>query len=69
MNAIARATFFGKHGESSERALQEQLQRACALNILINTISVWNTVYLGKATDLLRNKGVLREDLLKIFLH
>ncbi|MGM0715029.1 Tn3 family transposase [Brevibacillus parabrevis] len=64
MNALARAIFFGKHGELRERALQDQLQRASALNILINTISVWNTVYLGKATDLLRSKGALREDLL-----
>lgn len=65
MNALARAIFFGKHGELRERALQDQLQRASALNILINAISVWNTVYLGKATDLLRSKGALREDLLK----
>ncbi|MDH4620207.1 Tn3 family transposase, partial [Brevibacillus sp. AY1] len=65
MNALARAIFFGKHGELRERALQDQLQRASALNILINAISVWNTVYLGKATDLLRSKGTLREDLLK----
>lgn len=65
MNALARAIFFGKHGELRERALQDQLQRASALNILINAISVWNTVYLGKATDLLWNKGALREDLLK----
>lgn len=65
MNALARAIFFGKHGEFREHALQSQLQHASALNILINAISVWNTVYLGKATDLLRSKGVLREDLLK----
>jgi Tn3 transposase DDE domain len=65
MNALARAIFFGKHGEFRERALQDQLQCASALNILINAFSVWNTVYLGKATELLRNKGALREDLLK----
>ncbi|MBG9798810.1 hypothetical protein ABD73_14215 [Brevibacillus laterosporus] len=65
MNALARAIFFGKHRELRERALQDQLQRASALNILINAISIWNTVYLGKATDLLRSKRALREDLLK----
>lgn len=65
MNALARAIFFGKHGELRESALQEQLQRVSDLNILINAISVWNTVYLGKATDLLWSKEVLREDLLK----
>lgn len=65
MNALARTIFFGKHRELRERALQDQLQCASALNILINAISVWNTVYLDKATDLLRSKGVLREELLK----
>ncbi|WP_153944893.1 Tn3 family transposase, partial [Acinetobacter baumannii] len=60
MNALARAIFFGKHGEFRERALQDQLQRASALNILINAISVWNTVYLDKAIALLRSQGTLR---------
>ncbi len=47
MNALARAIFFGKRGELRERELQDQLQRASALNILINAISIWNTTYLG----------------------
>lgn len=45
------AVFFGKQGELRERDLQDQLQRARALNILINAISIWNTVYLGKAVE------------------
>ncbi|GAB6172493.1 hypothetical protein JCM15765_19710 [Paradesulfitobacterium aromaticivorans] len=64
MNALARAIFFGKFGELRERALQDQLQRASALNIIINAISVWNTVYLTKATELRRNKGDFQEELL-----
>ncbi|MBK5463449.1 Tn3 family transposase [Peribacillus sp. TH27] len=32
---------------------------------MINAISVWNTIYLGKPTELLQSKGMLREDLLK----
>ena len=65
MNGLARALFFGKRGELRERGLQDQLQRASALNILINAISVWNTVYLTEATKVLKEKGTLREDLLK----
>ncbi|MEQ6375951.1 Tn3 family transposase [Bacillaceae bacterium S4-13-56] len=65
MNGLARALFFGKRGELRERGLQDQLQRASALNIIINAISVWNTVYLTEATNLLKEKGNLREDLLK----
>jgi len=40
-------------------------KRASAINILINAISVWNTVYLTEATKLKKEKGNLREDLLK----
>jgi len=64
MNALARAIFFGKFGELRERALQDQLQRASALNIIINAISVWNTVYLAKAAELRKNKGDFNEELL-----
>lgn len=65
MNGLARALFFGKRGELREQGLQDQLQRASALNIIINAINVWNTVYLTEATKLLKEKGNLQEDLLK----
>jgi TnpA family transposase len=65
MNALARAIFFGKRGEFRERELQDQLQRASALNILINAISVWNTVYLQKAIDYQKSRNGLDESLLK----
>lgn len=65
MNGLARAIFFGKRGELRERGLQEQLQRASALNILINAINVWNTVYLKEATDILKSKGQFNEELMQ----
>jgi TnpA family transposase len=65
MNALARAIFFGKRGELREKELQDQLQRASALNILINAISVWNTVYLQKAIEYMKSKNDLDEELLK----
>lgn len=34
-----------------ERDVEKQLQSASALNIIINAISLWNTVYLQKAYD------------------
>lgn len=64
MNDLARAICFGKRGEFRERALQHQLQRASALNILINAISVWNTVYLAEAVKFLKTKGDIDEGLL-----
>ncbi|MGM0878172.1 MAG: Tn3 family transposase [Bacillota bacterium] len=65
MNALARALFFGKRGELRERALQDQLQRASALNIIINAISVWNTVYLTEATKVMSEKGILQDQMIK----
>ena len=64
-SGICKNTLFGKRGELRERGLQDQLQRASALNILINAISVWNTVYLTEAAKLLKEIGALRENLLK----
>lgn len=65
MNGFARAIFFGKHGEFRKRELQDQLQRASALNILINAISIWNTTYLQKAIDHLKQNDAFDESLLK----
>lgn len=65
VNALARAIFFGKRGELRERELQDQLQRASALNILINAISIWNTTYLQKAINYLKSTDCFNEDLLK----
>lgn len=44
--------------------IQDQLQRAIALNILINAISVLNTVYLSKVTKEFKKKDSLKEELL-----
>ncbi len=46
MNGLARAIFFGTQGELRERIIQHQLQRASALNEIINAISIWNTLHL-----------------------
>lgn len=64
MNALARAIFFGKHGEFRERALQDQLQRASSLNLIINAISILNTVYLSQAIEHLKTTGKYKEELL-----
>lgn len=51
MNGLARAIFFGKQGEVRERTMQNQLQKASALNLIINAINIWNTLYLEKAIN------------------
>lgn len=52
-------------GELRERELQDQMQRASALNIIINAISVWNTAYLQKAIDHLKQTSSIDESLLE----
>lgn len=66
MNGMARALFFGKSGNLREKDWQNQLQRASCLNILLNIIVIWNTVYLQKAVEHIReSRGVFDEALLK----
>ncbi|MDY8049456.1 Tn3 family transposase [Paenibacillus polymyxa] len=64
MNGLARAIFFGKQGELRERTIQHQLQRASALNIIINAISIWNTLHLTKAVEYQKRTSGFNEDLL-----
>ena len=64
MNGLVRAIFFGKQGELRERTIQYQLQRASALNIIINAISVWNTLHLTKAVEYLKRSGSFNKELL-----
>lgn len=64
MNALARSVFFGKHGELREKAIQDQLQRASALNVIINSINIWNTVYLTQAIKHLKSEEKINEELL-----
>ncbi|UPG66160.1 Tn3 family transposase [Metabacillus endolithicus] len=64
MNGLARAIFFGKQGELRERTIQHQLQRASALNIIINAISIWNTLHLTKAVEYQKQSGRFNEELL-----
>lgn len=51
-------------GNSGNRGIQDQLQRESALNILINAISVWNTVYLSEAAKEFKKHDALKEELL-----
>jgi len=64
MNGLARAIFFGKQGELRERTIQHQLQRASALNIIINAISIWNTLHLTKAVEYQKQAISFNEELL-----
>lgn len=55
---------FHRKGKLRERTIQHQLQRASALNIIINAISIWNTLHLTKAVEYQKQTGSFNEDLM-----
>lgn len=63
-NALARAVFFNRLGELRDRTFENQRHRASGLNLVSAAIILWNTVYLGRAAEHLRNQGPLIDDML-----
>jgi TnpA family transposase len=56
-NSLARALFYHRLGELRERNYQDQLNRASGLTLLSAAIVTWNTLYLEKAVEALRQRG------------
>jgi TnpA family transposase len=56
-NALSRAVCIHRLGRIHDRSLQEQQYRASVLNLVVSAITVWNTIYIAKAVDYLRNQG------------
>ena len=56
-NALARAVFFNRLGEMRDRSFENQRYRACGLNLVTAAIVLWNTVYLERAIQALREHG------------
>ena len=65
-NALARAVFLNRLGEIRDRSFENQRYRASGLNLVVAAIVLWNTVYLEKAVQALRDSGQeIDEKLLK----
>lgn len=45
--------------------MQHQFQRASTLNMIINAISIWNTLHITKAVEYQKRTGSFNEDLLQ----
>ena len=56
-NALRRAVFFNRLGEIRDRSYENQSHRASGLNLLVSAIILWNTTYLQRAVDHLRDQG------------
>ncbi|CDL12245.1 transposase [Klebsiella pneumoniae IS43] len=67
--SLARAVFLHRLGEIRDRKPENQSYRASGLTLLTATISLWNTVYMERAVDALKRKGVkINEQLLSHFV-
>jgi len=56
-NALARAVFFYRLGEIRDRSFEQQQYRASGLTLATAAIALWNTVYLERASNALRENG------------
>jgi TnpA family transposase len=54
---LARAVFFNRLGELRDRSFENQRYRASGLNLVVAAIVLWNTVYLERAIEALRQDG------------
>ena len=50
--------FFNRLGEVRDRSYEDQFYRASGLNLVVEAIVLWDTVYLDKAVEHLRQQGV-----------
>lgn len=57
-HALARAIFLHQLGELRNRLAETMAYRASGLNLVVNAIILWNTVYLSRAVDYVRGQGV-----------
>ena len=65
-NTLARAIFFNRLGEMRDRSFENQRYRASGLNLVIAAIVLWNTVYLERVIQHLKDNGqTVNENLLK----
>ena len=67
-NALARAVFSNRLGELRDRTLENQQHRASGLNLVVAAIVLWNTVYLDRAVQALRNRGQMIPEALLVHL-
>ncbi len=56
-NALSRAVFFNQLGEVRDHSYENQRYRASGLNLVTAAIVLWNTVYLSKAIQAIRDQG------------
>jgi TnpA family transposase len=65
-NTLSRVVYFNRLGEMRERSFENQRYRASGLNLVVAAIVLWNTVYLERGIQHLKDNGhSVHEKLLK----
>lgn len=57
-HSLARATFYGHKGEVRQRYREGQEEQLGALGLVVNAIVLWNTLYMDRALDEMRARGL-----------
>jgi TnpA family transposase len=57
-HALARAVFFHRLGELRDRTAEAMAYHASGLNLVVNAIILWNTTYLARTVEFVRDQGV-----------
>ncbi|MEC5292804.1 MULTISPECIES: Tn3 family transposase [unclassified Aurantimonas] len=63
-HALARAVFLHQLGELRNRISETMAYRASGLNLVVNAIILWNTVYLSRAVRFVHDQGTTIPDAL-----
>jgi Transposase and inactivated derivatives, TnpA family len=56
INSLGRLMFFGKNGRLNESSIESQLEKASCLNILLSSLIIWNSRYLEKVYNIVKDK-------------
>ena len=67
-HSLGRAVFHGKRGELHQRYREGQEDQLGALGLVLNIISLWNTIYIDAALNQLKREGfpVYDEDIVRL---
>ena len=57
LHALRRDLFIANEGKIRRRDQEDQLNQAACLNLVVNAITVWNTVYMQAVLEQLKNEG------------
>ena len=57
LHALRRDLFIANEGKIRRRDQEDQLNQAACLNLVVNAITVWNTVYMQAVLEQLKREG------------